>query len=84
MPNDPKAAIWCTAIAVAVYLGGLVYAHEWIPKYWSSIKGVSYMAGIAAIFGYWQQSVAAGVFMLALLLFIEKLVRWLAVSLSGR
>jgi len=33
------------------------------------------MGTIAAVFGFWQNSILAGVFMLLFLLFIEKLFR---------
>lgn len=39
------------------------------------IRGVFYMAVISALFGFWQNSVLAGLFMLSLLFFIEKLFR---------
>ena len=48
------------------------------------ILGLLYMAGIAAIFGFWQNNVLAGIFMFALLLFVEKLFRVLiAVIVEG-
>jgi len=40
------------------------------------------MAGIATIFGFWQNNVLAGIFMFALLLFVEKLIRVLVVVIS--
>ena len=39
------------------------------------IRGCFYMGTIAAVFGFWQNSILAGVFMLLFLLFIEKLFR---------
>jgi hypothetical protein len=48
----------------------------------ASILGLVYMAGIATIFGFWQNNVLAGIFMFALLLFVEKLIRVLVVVIS--
>jgi hypothetical protein len=45
----------------------------------AAIRGLVYMAIISAVFGFWQNSWPAGVFMLLFLLFIEKLIRVLIV-----
>ena len=47
------------------------------------IRGVAYMVAIAAIFGFWQHSILAGIFMLFLLLFMEKLVRVILNSIEN-
>jgi|HubBroStandDraft_6_1064221.scaffolds.fasta_scaffold00965_15 hypothetical protein len=46
------------------------------------IKGLSYIGAIATFFGFWQQNVVAGFFMMGFLLFLEKMVRLLLESIA--
>jgi hypothetical protein len=51
---------------------------------WANVKGIAYMVGIAAVFGYWQhQSFLAGVFMFLFLVYLEKLGRVLIWTLGA-
>ena len=49
----------------------------------AQIRGLFYMAVIAGLFGYWQKNVVAGLFMMAFLLFLEKLFTLLWTSISN-
>jgi hypothetical protein len=49
---------------------------------WAHVRGLSYMAVTAGLFGYWQRNVVAGLFMMAFLLFLEKLFRYLATVIA--
>jgi hypothetical protein len=41
----------------------------------AAMRGLAYMLAVATAFGFWQNKVLAGIFMLFLLIFIEKLFR---------
>lgn len=50
---------------------------------WTQIRGLSYMAVVAGLFGFWQRNIVAGIFMMAFLLFLEKLFVFLSHSLAN-
>jgi hypothetical protein len=45
------------------------------------VRGLLNMAIVAALFGYWQQNVWAGVFMMSFLLLLDKCFRFLYVAI---
>jgi len=47
------------------------------------IRGLLYMAVVAALFGLWQQSILAGVFMMSFLLLLDKFARFLYVAITN-
>ncbi len=48
------------------------------------IRALLYMAGVAALFGLWQRSILAGIFMLSFLLLLDKMVRFLWIGITQR
>ncbi|MGB0035613.1 MAG: hypothetical protein WBP79_09080, partial [Candidatus Acidiferrales bacterium] len=48
----------------------------------AAVRSFVYMVIISAVFGFWQTSLLAGVFMLLFLVFIEKLAR-VPISITG-
>ena len=50
---------------------------------WTQFRGLTYMAVVAGLFGYWQRNVVAGVFMMALLLLIEKMFVYLGAAIAN-
>ncbi len=47
------------------------------------VRGLLNMAVVAALFGYWQQNIWAGVFMMSFLLLLEKMARFLYIGITS-
>lgn len=48
------------------------------------VRGLLYMAVVAALFGYWQRNVWVGVFMMSFLLILDKFFRFLYIGITSR